>query len=244
MSKILVIGESCKDVFLYCSSERLCPDVPVPILNIQKKIENEGMAQNVYRNIKNIISSCDIVTNFNWRDIKKTRYVDEASNHMFIRVDDDHSQIPKLDLSSVDFKSYDLIAISDYNKGYLTIEDISYICENHDNVFLDTKKKLGKWADKARFIKINNYELQRSLDTISEIALSKTICTKGGDGCDYNGVNYPVNPTEIKDSSGAGDTFFAALVCEFLKSNNIDKSINYANKCASKVVAERGVTTL
>ena len=103
---------------------------------------------------------------------------------------------------------------------------------------------MGRWADKARFIKINNYELQRSLDTISPVALSKTICTKGGDGCDYNGINYPVCSVEIKDSSGAGDTFFAALVCKFLKSGDIDKSINYANQAASKVVGERGVTTL
>ena len=244
MSKILVIGESCKDVFVYCTAERLCPDVPVPVLNIQRKVENEGMAQNVYRNIKNIISCCDIITNSNWGNIKKTRYVDEASNHMFIRVDDDHKAIPELDVSSIGLNSYELIAISDYNKGYLSPEAISYICEHHDNVFLDTKKKVEGWADKAKFIKINNYELQRSLKVISPIALSKTICTKGSGGCDYNGVNYPVRSAEIKDSSGAGDTFFAALVCKFLKSGDIDKSINYANQSASKVVGERGVTTL
>ena len=107
--------------------------------------------------------------------------------------------------------------------------------------FINNLMRSGKFSGKKQHCA---KAFENALDTISEIALSKTICTKGGDGCDYNGVNYPVNPTEIKDSSGAGDTFIAALVCEFLKSNNIDKSINYANKCASKVVAERGVTTL
>ena len=30
MSGILVIGETCRDVFVYCDSNRLCPEAPVP----------------------------------------------------------------------------------------------------------------------------------------------------------------------------------------------------------------------
>lgn len=241
---ILVIGESCLDRFLYCDADRLCPDIPVPALTVKRESTNEGMAQNVYRNIKILINNCDIRTNFNWKEIKKTRYIDEKSNHMFIRVDDDHSAIPTLDVDSLDLNDYKLIAISDYNKGYLTKEAISFICNNHDNVFLDSKKKIGEWANEAKYIKINNYELDRSSDTITDIALSKTICTKGSDGCDFNGKNYPVKKVDVKDPCGAGDTFFAALVCHFLKSEDIIKSINYANNAASKVVSQRGVTTL
>ena len=33
--------------------------------------------------------------------------------------------------------NYEIIAISDYNKGFLTEEDIKYICEHHDNVFVN-----------------------------------------------------------------------------------------------------------
>ncbi len=244
MPKILVIGDSCRDVFLYCAAKRLCPDIPVPVLNIQTERENEGMAQNVYRNIKNVISDCEILTNKNWREITKTRYIDESSNHMFIRVDADHSLIPRVDLSNTNLQNYSLIAISDYDKGYLTTEDISYICENHSNVFLDTKKKVGKWAEKARFIKINNYELERSKETITDIARSKTICTKGSQGCEYNHVTYPVDKVEVKDSCGAGDAFFAALICYYLNEPNIINSIKHANNCAQKVVTERGVTTI
>jgi bifunctional ADP-heptose synthase (sugar kinase/adenylyltransferase) len=35
MSSILVIGETCRDVFVYCDSNRLCPEAPVPVLNCQ-----------------------------------------------------------------------------------------------------------------------------------------------------------------------------------------------------------------
>ena len=35
MKKILVIGDSSRDVFVYCDALRLCPDVPVPVLNVK-----------------------------------------------------------------------------------------------------------------------------------------------------------------------------------------------------------------
>lgn len=252
MANILVIGESCKDVFLYCDADRLCPDLPVPVLSIKRKNENPGMAMNVYKNIQSICEknkyfladSCDIKTNSNWEDIKKTRYMHDASNHMFIRVDDDHSQIPRLDVKSLNLDAYGLIAIADYNKGFLTTEDIEYICSNHKNVFIDTKKKVGAWADNAKIIKINNYELDRSENTITNVGRHKTICTKGADGCDFQDVNYPTTKVDVKDSCGAGDAFFAGLIYRYSKTNDIVQAIEYANKCATKVVAERGVTTI
>lgn len=241
--KILIIGESCKDVFVYCSALRLAPDVPVPILNVIDQTENEGMAMNVFRNVRVIHKKCDIITNPNWESITKTRYVDMASNHMFIRVDSDHSQIPKLDVSKVRF-DYDLIAISDYNKGFISEDDIAHICKNHPNVFIDSKKKISTWANDAKYIKINNFEYNRSLPTLTEWLKRKIIHTKGGDGCILNDKIFPVAQTEVKDSSGAGDTFFAALIVSYSRNGDIEEAIQFANKCASKVVRERGVTTL
>ena len=241
--KILIIGESCKDVYVYCSALRLAPDVPVPVLNVIDQTENEGMAMNVFRNIRVIHKKCDIITNPNWESITKTRYVDLASNHMFIRVDSDHSKIPRIDLTKINL-NYDLIAISDYNKGFLTEEDIEFICKSHPNVFIDSKKKISTWANDAKYIKINNFEYNRSKPTLTEWLNRKIIHTKGGDGCIFNDKIFPVAQTEVKDSSGAGDTFFAGLIVEYSRSGNIEEAIQFANTCASKVVKERGVTTL
>ena len=47
MTKILVIGESCLDEFVYCDAERLAPDLPIPILEIKEVRKNPGMAMNV-----------------------------------------------------------------------------------------------------------------------------------------------------------------------------------------------------
>ena len=201
------------------------------------------MAKNVQRNVDKIFNHCDILTNDNWESITKTRYMHLDSNHMFIRVDSDHSKISKINLNDINF-NYDLIAISDYNKGFLDEKDIEYICSKHQNVFLDTKKKINNWASKAKIIKINNYEYNQSKDFMSKELLNKTIRTNGPEGCFFQDEQYPVNKIQVKDSSGAGDTFFAGLIATYVKTNNIKESIKFANTCASKVVQEKGVTTI
>jgi len=37
--KILVIGDSCKDVFIYGKANRLCPEAPVPVFIPQRKTD-------------------------------------------------------------------------------------------------------------------------------------------------------------------------------------------------------------
>jgi D-beta-D-heptose 7-phosphate kinase/D-beta-D-heptose 1-phosphate adenosyltransferase len=75
MSKILVIGDSCEDIFIYGNCKRLSPEAPVPVLNPIETISNRGMSINVYNNIKALGMECDIYTN-NERP-SKTRFVDK-----------------------------------------------------------------------------------------------------------------------------------------------------------------------
>ena len=244
MKKILVVGESCKDVFVYCRAERLAPDLPVPVLSIIENTENPGMAANVERNIKSIFANVDLYTNDAWETVTKTRYMHRDTNHMFIRIDTDHT-IPRVKVKNIPLSEYDLIAISDYNKGFLTEKDIQYICEHHTNVFMDTKKILGDWALKATYIKINNFEYNRSKDSLPEGLKKKIIYTKGDQGAFFKGKNYPVSKkVEVKDVTGAGDSFFAALIVKYAETGNIEKSVHFANKCASEVVKHKGVTTI
>jgi len=244
MKKILVLGESCRDIFVYCHAERLAPDLPVPVLSVTHQTENPGMAANVKQNIKSIFPAVDLYTNDSWERVTKTRYMHRTTNHMFIRVDTDH-RIPRVAIEQVPFAKYDVIAISDYNKGFLTEKDIQHVCENHDTVFIDTKKLLGDWAAKAKYIKINNYEYERSKPHISKVLAKKIIYTKGDQGAYHRRKNYPVKQKiEVKDVTGAGDTFFAALVVKYIQTRDIERAIAFANKCASEVVKHKGVTTI
>jgi bifunctional ADP-heptose synthase (sugar kinase/adenylyltransferase) len=242
MKKILVIGESSRDIFVYCDAQRLCPDVPVPVLSIKDQTENPGMAKNVYRNIKSLIKECDIFTNENWYNITKTRYVHDNSNHTFFRVDSPHD-ISRIDLNKIEY-DYDIIAISDYNKGFLTEVDIKEICSNHKNVFVDTKKILGPWIQDAAYIKINDFEYQNSKQYLTSDIKNKIIHTMGSRGCEYQGVRYSVDKVEVKDVSGAGDTFMAGLVVKYSETKNIIEAIKFANQCASKVVKQKGVSII
>jgi D-beta-D-heptose 7-phosphate kinase/D-beta-D-heptose 1-phosphate adenosyltransferase len=247
--KILVIGDSCLDVFVYCNCDRLCPEAPVPVLDVLNQEKNDGMAGNVVRNIEAILGyDIDKIVNDNYKEVTKTRYVDKKTNHMFLRIDSKTkiNRIDKKTLHRIDYKKYDAIVISDYDKGFLTEEDITYIANNHKLTFLDSKKILGEWAEKITFIKINRKEFDNSKDfiTSNQNIEKKIIKTIGGDGCCFRGKIYPVEDVEIKNLSGAGDTFLSGLVTEYVKSKNIDKAIVNANKFASIVVQKMGVSTI
>tara|TARA_R100001015_G_C4618198_1_gene174647 strand:- start:147 stop:893 length:747 start_codon:yes stop_codon:yes gene_type:complete len=245
MSKILVIGDSCKDVYVYGSCDRIAPDAPVPVFVPNYQSQNFGMAANVYQNIVSL--NCPAAIKTNNLFVEKTRYVDEQTNHIFIRVDSGEEKIKKIkDLSKDTFKDYQLVLISDYDKGFLAEQDIQFICENHPLVFIDTKKTIGPYLKDCSFLKINKHEYESSSKFIKENRWcdEKLIVTLGKNGCMHKNKIYKVDEVEIKDVSGAGDTFLAALCVDFLKTKKIEQAIDYANKCATIVVQKKGVTTI
>lgn len=244
MKKILVIGESCLDVFHYGACERLAPDGPVPVFNSVSFSSSGGMAMNVFNNLKVLTEHVDIYTNKNWRQIKKTRFVEEKSNHMFIRLDENDDQYGRASLDDIDFSQYKAVVVSDYNKGFLTEEDLLQISESHDKTFLDTKKTLGQWCKKFMFIKINGPEYDKTKHLLDEDTGKILIVTQGSDGCFHMNKKYEVPLVEVKDVSGAGDTFLSGFSYKFIETGNFDSSVHFANECATKVVQKRGVSTI
>ena len=161
--RVLVVGDSCKDVFVYGNIERISPEAPVPVFTPTREESNDGMARNVSNNVESLGMTIHTITNKN--GIIKKRYVDNRSGQMVLRVDE-HDYCDRISetLNTIsdnnlnwmgDNIQIDAIIISDYCKGFLEEEDIQYICKNNKNVFVDTKKKLGDWIKDADFIKIN-----------------------------------------------------------------------------------------
>lgn len=245
---VLVIGDSCTDVFQYGEINRLCPEAPVPVFTPSYKMENPGMAANVVSNLKAIGVNTFLISNK--EPIIKTRLIDERSNQMITRIDenDKSSRIQNLlEIKNNKFNEIhmDAIIISDYNKGFLLPEDIEYICNHNTNVFIDTKKILGKWCLNSSFIKINNFEFENTISTIDELNIeNKLIVTYRDKGARYLDEWFPVEKVQIKDVSGAGDTFLSGLVVEFISTNDIKKSIVFAQECATIVVQKKGVATI
>tara|TARA_B110000285_G_scaffold212242_1_gene255622 strand:+ start:383 stop:1132 length:750 start_codon:yes stop_codon:yes gene_type:complete len=248
--KILIIGDKCTDRFIYGTIDRICPEAPVPVFNPSHQKENQGMAGNVYANIKSLISNkngeVELITNTT--DILKERYVDKKSNQMLLRVDSNDicDQISDTVLETIEWSNYDAVIVSDYCKGFLTEENIKHIVNSHPLTFVDTKKEIGEWIESATFIKINQPEYTRNQKRFEEINLKgDLIVTLGEAGVQYNNKVYP--PTEVieaLDLSGAGDTFLSGLVVDYLETGDIEHAIKYANECALVVVQQKGVTVI
>jgi bifunctional ADP-heptose synthase (sugar kinase/adenylyltransferase) len=142
---------------------------------------------------------------------------------------------------------YDAIIVSDYCKGFLQTYDIEQIAQMAKcPTFLDTKKELGDWCNDIDFIKINSLEHEKNFETLPKYPqlYDKLIVTKGKHGCEFRGQMYSTQEVPVRDVSGAGDTFLAGLVYEYVKSKNIDKAIDFAQECTTKVVQKKGVATV
>ncbi len=246
--KILVIGDSCTDKFIYGTCDRICPEAPVPVFNPTKVKTNGGMALNVQSNVQALGVDCDIITNGEL--ITKTRYVDTKTNQMLLRVDEHDYVKTAVDINDVMNRigNYDGVIIADYNKGFLSEDDIEAITGKCKNVFLNTKKKFSWDFIDCRFIQLNQYEYEDTINEIDDMRddiYDKLIVTYGEQGCYYKKKLYPPpRKVETRDLSGAGDTFISAFAVNIIKNNNIDKAIDFAQDCASKVVAKRGVATI
>jgi bifunctional ADP-heptose synthase (sugar kinase/adenylyltransferase) len=244
--KILVIGDSCTDIFRYGKVNRLAPEAPVPVIIPQSETSNPGMAGNVVRNIEALGHKVDFITNEN--EIKKIRYVCSKYNHLLLRVDegDKCNLIHPNVLKSIKWDEYDAVVISDYCKGFLSENDIKFISEQHRLTFLDSKKLLGDWAYNISFIKINYHEYENNQHILSwdNTLLSKTIVTRGKYGCVFQGTNYSTQEVSVKDVSGAGDTFLSGLVVEYVRTKSIESAIEFAQQCTTIVVQKSGVSTI
>ena len=242
MNKILVIGESCTDIFVYGISERKSPEGNGPVFVPISETYGLGMAANVMNNLKGMGVDTNIFSDNG--SIVKTRYVNKDTNELYLRVDENDS-VSRIDISKLsDITEYDAIIISDYCKGFLAEEDISYIASLHPLVILDTKKKLGDWRKDLKFIKVNRLEWEVSKDVIrdNDWLFDKIIRTIDKMGTIYKHTTYSVTPIENADVSGAGDTFIAGFVVKYLETSDIGKSIEWGNYCAGEVVKQKGVS--
>ena len=245
MDKVLVIGDSCLDEYIYCIASRFCPDAPVPILKPESFISTLGMAGNVVDNLEALEIEVELISNAN--KIKKTRYVDSKTNHMFFRIDegeDDVFPIAQKTLDNINWEDYNAVIISDYCKGFIDEDTIKYISKQHPITFLDTKKQIGSWVEDITFIKINDVEYRYSEKFIDNNYKDSLIITRGSNGAEYKGNTYPVKKVDVKDTSGAGDSFLAGLVGNYLETYNIVEAIKFANKCATQVVQKKGTAKI
>ena len=232
--KVLLIGDSCTDEYVYGVCERLNPEAPVPILRETRVETQKGMAWNVRENLMSFGMEVYILTQE--EQIVKRRFIDERYNQQILRVDVEKDSKPlDYDLPK---EYFDALVISDYDKGFITSKRLFELVDWFDGpVFIDSKKR--HLPVEHAFIKINEEEYSK-LSYKSE----NLIVTKGSKGADYQGKNYPAVGVSVFDVCGAGDTFLSALVYFYLLYGKIEKAIPYANKAAAIAVTHFGTYIL
>lgn len=235
--KILLLGDSCYDEYHYGTVTRISPEAPIPIFDKTRSYTRDGMASNVYDNFINLGANVHIITQFME---KKHRYIDVRSGQQVLRVDEPCKREVSFDnaddIFDLDLNTYDVIVISDYDKGFISYETIEHIIHEYAGpIFIDTKKQ-----DLARFqgsiIKINELEYSKITSTCDNL-----VVTYGSEKVVWNNKNYFPPKVEAHDVCGAGDTFLAALVFDYLKYNNMEQAIMFAMKAAAITVQKNGV---
>ena len=235
--KVLLLGDSCEDEYIYGRCNRLSPEAPVPILDYAKLQTKSGMAGNVCLNLQSF--GLDITFLTNPEKIVKTRFIDEKSNQQILRVDNETRVKPLL--VPVATSSFDAVVISDYNKGYLPTEKIFEIVESATcPVFIDSKKTVLPNKENC-FVKINDVEYEKLQH---DCYIDNLIVTKGSEGCIYKQTLYPAEKVNVYDVVGAGDTFLSALVYGYITTNNIDESLMMGNRAAAIAVQQLGTYIL
>ena len=235
--KVLLLGDSCEDEYIYGNCDRLSPEAPVPVMKLGRVETKSGMAGNVCLNLQAFNLNITFLTNT--EKITKTRFIDEGSNYQILRVDNEERVKPLL--VPVSTNSFDAVVISDYDKGYLSTEKIFEIVESSScPVFIDSKKSILPNRSNC-YVKINDKEYS-NLDERCHI--DNLIITQGSEGCLFNRTLYPAEKVKVRDVVGAGDTFLSALVFGYLRYQDINKAIVLGNKAAAIAVQQPGTYVL
>ena len=240
MANVIVIGDKCTDKYVFGETTRLSPEQPVPVLDQTRIEERPGMAANTELNLKAF--GINTVLLSQREQITKTRFIDTNSGYQLMRLDETPqvSRIANAELKmAMMHMNPDAIVISDYDKGYINDDDLWHLCHNFNRpVFVDTKKRRLFQKDNV-YWKINKKEYD---DLIQDHLpnLSNLIVTLGSAGASWNGMIFKPQVVKVFDVCGAGDTFLAALVYEFLKTKNMQTAIEFANKAAAIAVTHPG----
>lgn len=285
---VLLVGDFMVDQYIFCSSTRMSPEAPVPVLNPEKIYSTPGGAGNVAFNLSALGASVtcvgcigsdsegtELIQLLEEKDINtellyltglpttlKRRYY--ANGNQVLRVDvEKEVKDWTPSIADMEYDKYDLILLSDYNKGVLNNRWFSNI--QGKNIFVDPKKDDFSFYSNATIITPNLNELQRAsnLKIIDNETVVKTcqmimeknsnlkyiLAKKGDRGMTIVGENDYVkhidaHKVDNPDVTGAGDTVIAAFSLAFAKTNDIEDAAKIANAAAAIVVGKKGTASV
>lgn len=235
--KILLIGDSSEDEYIYGRCDEISSEAPVPIMKLSRVETKSGMSGNICLNLQAF--QLDITFLTHSEKITRTRFIDERTNIQILQIDNEEKIKPLL--LPISTNNFDAIVISDYDKGYLTESKLFEIVEISDcPVFICSKKTFLPNKENC-FIIIEDYQCEK-LSINNNI--HNFIIIKDAGGCTYKNKLYPSKKIDSCDRVWANDIFMSTLVYGYLKCRNIDKAIIMANKSYEISSQKSGVHVL
>lgn len=289
--KILVIGDIILDKYIFGNSNRLSPEFPVPVVNIIDNKASLGGSTNVAENLATIgakVSLCGIIGDDNdgieVLDLLKKSNIDSQfiirkkktnttvktrliSNKFHLaRIDNDIDKISftKQELAKLlkVISNFDLIIISDYNKGLINKNLVNKVVEkakeNSIKIYVDPKQNASVYQNvdyitpnekefKELFLKdLTGSLIKYSSNLINDFKIQNIIITKGDRGYTFISANKKAvhglaNKVDVYDICGAGDTFISYFsLFNFLFKNEIE-SLRIASLVATFTVTKPGI---
>lgn len=235
--KILLVGDSCYDIYHYGEVKRISPEAPIPIFDLKYSEKKYGMASNVYENLKALGAEVHIHTCFKET---KNRYIDIKSKQQLLRVDEKIKDVgfEGIVYGTINYETYDAIVISDYGKGFISNKDYCQLRENFEGpIFVDTKSPHLDFYEGA-IVKVNQYEYDKS---DLGCMVDDLIVTYGGEKVTWRDKIFYPPKVHAFDVCGAGDTFLAALAIRYVETNSMEDAIEFAMKAAAVTVKHVGV---
>jgi bifunctional ADP-heptose synthase (sugar kinase/adenylyltransferase) len=236
---VLLVGDSCLDVYHYGICERMSPEAPVPVFKETSQENRLGMSGNVKLNLESL--GFNVTHLHNTEEIKKHRFIEERYGQQLFRHDEGEKSKVK-PLQSIPDGEFDAVVVSDYNKGFITPDSFKYLKKQlspSTPFFVDSKKRDLRIFENC-ILKINELEASRAAFEETQ----EVVITLGSKGASWKNKIFKTDKVDVFDVCGAGDVFLAALVYGYLNYRDMQKAIILANKCASLSVTKMGTYVL
>tara|TARA_B100000941_G_C28501884_1_gene554861 strand:+ start:789 stop:1712 length:924 start_codon:yes stop_codon:yes gene_type:complete len=286
---VLLIGDFMLDHYVVGKSNRMSPEAPVPVIIPQKEYSIPGGAGNVAMNLSALganVKCIGCVGNDDWghklisilnsKNIKteSIEVIDKYPTTLKQRIYIGNKQVARIDKEEImDWQpsnfineDYDIVILSDYNKGVLNklwfnIDDLGKVIVDpkkasrfshykNSTIITPNLNELHKASEIKKFDSMNNDESIISIcnDLIKENNFEYIIAKRGSKGITIIGKNkffkhIGAHKINNPDVTGAGDTVIAALSIAYAKTNDIEYSTIFANAAAGIVVGKTGTAT-
>ena len=284
--RVLVVGDLMIDNYIMGSSSRLSPEAPVPVICPNSNYSIAGGAANVAMNISSLgakVSCAGVIGDDSWgekllsilnKEGVNISYIDKIKNFnttlkqriysngkQVARIDNEEYLEQKCSFMNESFNNYDIIVLSDYNKGVLTKNWFKK--PENTTVLLDPKKSFINFnqsdiitpnLNELKQLSGNNIVSESDIVQSCRMMLKKynlkyIIAKRGDEGITIIGRNDYVKHLKARlvktpDVTGAGDTVISSIGLAFAVTKDILKSAEFAINASALAVSKTGTATV